>query len=310
MLEKIVLMHSANFNFLEINLEKDLFFLGDNGSGKTTLIRAIQYLFNGDVTNLGIPTDKDGFKEYYFKEPNSYIIYIFNDFFIFMYKSGGEIIKLFSKQEFSISEIISNNNEIYDFNKIRQYIRSPKFKIPSIRGVNEYRDIIYGQNKKYLDFKLTTIKDYNTFIKLFNQIFNIDKSIIDSKSIKQAIEKTLDYEKSFIDFDYKHYLDEINKLQSEYRFFKKFEEQSNNIDNSKNLKDDLVTIENSIKIKKSEISFKSKKEIEIGLILNKKIKSINNNIEKNSKYIKSKNNILIKCNSKITDIRDYLKFDF
>ena len=128
MIKQIILINSANFNFLDINLEKDLFFLGGNGSGKTTAIRAIHYLFSGDVRNLGIPTDKDGFKEYYFKYSNSYIIYAFEDFFIFMYKVGGEIVKIFSKQKFDKSKIIDENYRLYELDKIKKYVKGVSLK--------------------------------------------------------------------------------------------------------------------------------------------------------------------------------------
>ena len=84
MLKEIILINSANFDFARVKLDRDLFFLGDNGSGKTSFIRAIHFLYSGDVKSLAIPSDKMGFKEYYFRYENSYIFYIFEEFFIFM----------------------------------------------------------------------------------------------------------------------------------------------------------------------------------------------------------------------------------
>jgi Recombinational DNA repair ATPase (RecF pathway) len=128
MIQKIYLINSANFSFLDLSLQKDLFFLGDNGSGKTTVIRAIHYLFSADVRNLGIPTDKEGFKEYYFRYSNSYIVYVFEEFFIFMYKSGGEIVKVFSKQPFALERIMDEDRQLYELEAIKRYLKEAPLK--------------------------------------------------------------------------------------------------------------------------------------------------------------------------------------
>lgn len=124
----MVLINSANFSFLNLNLQKDLFFLGENGSGKTTAIRAIHYLFSRDGRNLGIPNDKEGFKEYYFRYQDSYIAYIFEEFFIFMYKSGTEIVKVFSKQLFSLDRIMDEERRLYDLEAIKHYLKEAPLK--------------------------------------------------------------------------------------------------------------------------------------------------------------------------------------
>jgi len=261
-LKKIILINSANFNYLEVDMSKDLFFLGDNGSGKTTVIRAVHYLFSGDVRNLGIPTDKDGFKEYYFRYQNSYMIYVFEDFFIFMYKASGEIVKIFSKQNFDNSRVIDAEGNLFDLNDIKRYAKEPNLK-KTVKSLSEYRDIIYGHDAKHKDFCFTYIKNSDIFIGLFNEIFNIDKSIIDSKSIKKAIQTTLDFEKEVIDFNYDEYLQRIYEFQSKYKFFREFEKQKNSIDEAYVLKGELLELEGSLSHTKEKIKYLSVKEEEL-----------------------------------------------
>jgi len=261
MIKNIILINSANFNYLDVSLEKDLFFLGDNGSGKTTVIRAIHYLFSGDVRNLGIPTDKDGFKEYYFRYPNSYMIYVFEDFFIFMYKTSGEIVKLFSKQKFDRSRIIDENSNLYELDTIKRYAKEANLK-KTVKSLSQYRDIIYGNDSNLLDFKFTSIKNSEVFIGLFNEIFNIDKSIIDSKSIKKAIQTTLSYEKKVIDFNHEKYLQDIYNFQSEYKFFREFEKQKESIEEAYSLKNILLEYEERHSELLSNILYASLKEQE------------------------------------------------
>ena len=294
MIQKIILINSANFNFLEVNLEKDLFFLGDNGSGKSTVIRAIHYLFSGDVRNLGIPTDKDGFKEYYFRYPNSYIIYVFEDFFIFMYKAGGEIVKLFSKQKFDIGRVIDTESNLYELDAIKKYAKMPNMK-KTIRSMSEYREIIYGNDKRYLDFKFTTIKNSSVFIGLFNEIFNIDKSIIDSKSIKRAIETTLDSEKKVLEFEHDRYLQEIYKFQSQYKFFREFEKQKENIEDAYTIKNLLLAYEDELQTLASYILTASKREQQLLERSQTKLTELQNSL-KSRKRLRAKHQAtLLKC---------------
>ena len=62
MIRRMILINSANFDLVDIDLSKDVFFLGDNASGKTTTTRAIHYLYNAEGRQLGIPSDKDSFE--------------------------------------------------------------------------------------------------------------------------------------------------------------------------------------------------------------------------------------------------------
>jgi len=162
MLKEIFLINSARFDFARVRLDRDLFFLGDNGSGKTSFIRAIHFLYSGDVKSLGISNDKESFKEYYFKYENSYIIYVFESFFIFVYKRGNELHKVFSKQPFELAKITDEAGNLKPFEAIRAYLRSvPLHK--RISGVSDYSDILYGLNRQYLDFKIADIRNKALF---------------------------------------------------------------------------------------------------------------------------------------------------
>ncbi len=265
MLQKMILINSAEFDYLEIDLEKDLFFAGDNGTGKTTSIIALFYLFSGDnhSRKLGISSDKKSFKEYYFPdERNSYLIYVFEEFFILMYRQNGEIIRYFSKQSFHIEQIKTTDGSLLELKKIRRFIKqAPLFHLS--KSTDAYRQIIYGQNRAYLDFRITDIKHYDIFIDLFGQTFNVDKSIVDAKSIKMAIQKSINQVDSTIEFNYQNYMDEIKRFQDIYLFFRKFEKEEGRIDEAVTLKERLLESEKVMKGIESFISYRRTLEVEL-----------------------------------------------
>ncbi len=265
----MILINSAEFDYAEIDLEKDMFFAGDNGTGKTSSIIALFYLFSGDNNSrkLGISSDKKSFKEYYFPDDrNSFLIYVFEDFFIFMYKQNGEIFKRFSKQVFDIKKIVQDDARLQSFQNIQNYLKDAP--LTYLAKSSEYREIIYGQNPRYLDFKITEIKNYNVFVELFNQTFNVDKSIVDAHSIKRAIQKSLNIEEKNIEFNYQQYMDEIKKFQESYLFFRKFEKESSKINQAFTLQEQILKTEESIDQLASNILYRQ--EVEVGLLEEKK----------------------------------------
>ncbi|CAA6798782.1 MAG: Chromosome partition protein smc [uncultured Sulfurovum sp.] len=264
MLKKMILINSAEFDYAEIDLSKDMFFAGDNGTGKTSSIIALFYLFSGDNNSkkLGISSDKKSFKEYYFPdERNSFIIYIFDGFFIFMYKQNEEVFKHFSKQDFDIKNIVQANGSLENFKSIQRYIKDAP--LTYLSKSSEYREIIYGQNRHYLDFKITNIKNYNVFVELFNQTFNVDKSIVDATSIKRAIQKSLNIEEKNIEFNYQKYMEQIKIFQESYLFFRKFEKESDKISQSFKFQEELLTLEEQIDELSSNILYRQSIEVEL-----------------------------------------------
>jgi len=252
MIRRMILINSANFDFVDIDLSKDVFFLGDNASGKTTTTRAIHYLYNAEGRQLGIPSDKDSFEKYYFPYDNSYIVYVFDNFFIMAFKRSGKVQKWFSKQPFDLERVIANGT-LVEHEHIRAYIKDVSAYRPQTNA--EYRKIIYGQERRYTDFSIASIKNYDAFLEVYNMVFNVDKAIVDMKSIKKAIQKSLQKDDEILSLDFDSYIADMTAFKRDYDFFKKFDRQRDNIKKAVGVMEELVSLEETIQLLLGKISY-------------------------------------------------------
>jgi len=261
-MNKIYFFNAANFSFAEIDLrKKNVFFVGDNGSGKTTAIRAIHYYYNSDVKALGIDPNKESFKDFYFKYDNSFIIYEFEDYFVLMYKRSGDIKRIFSRQKFDVNRVLKGD-EIISLKEVINYANEASLKYRPQTN-EEYKKIIYGLDRQRLDFKLTTIKNYNTFINLYNKIFNVNKAVFDAKSIKEIIFTTLERVEAG-EINYEEFANELIDYRHYFIFYKKFKEQNSNIEKLYIYKNALIRLQKEIDEILAKIAYK--KEIEEKLV--------------------------------------------
>lgn len=315
----MILINSANFQLADVDLSKEIFFVGDNVAGKTTTTRAIHFLYNGNGNKLGITRNQNSFAKHYFPYDDSYIIYIFEDFFIFTYKRNDTIKRWFSKQEFNINEVIKNG-KLLDFKMIIEYINQATLKVrPS--SIQEYTDILYGKSREYLDFSIAKIDNYKIFLEVFDMIFNIDKAIVTAVDIKKAIQKSLDRKDEVLSIDYDDFIKKLNEFSRAYNFFKIFDSNRSNLSNALILKDNLLSKEDKIATISKAINYKSKIEIKEFNELNlekanlklkidtykTKLKKINSFYQHFEKRLKSKISILDKNIIKLDNLKE--KFD-
>lgn len=250
----MILINSANFTRAEFDLSKETFFVGSNAGGKTTCTRALHFLYNCDPTKLGIPSDKTSFNKHYYPHDNSYIIYTFESFFIFTYKQNDKIQRYFSKQIYDENRIFSENNTLNERQEIIKYIKEPSWHLPKTK--EEYTDILYGKNKKFVDFSIAKIKHYEIFIEILNLVFNVDKAIVDAMSIKKAIQKALKRDDEIVTFDFEKNISRLKEFENLYYFFKIFDKQRNNIDIAIEIKNKLLNLEEKFNEILSKINYK------------------------------------------------------
>jgi hypothetical protein len=281
----MILINSAKFIRAEFDLSKETFFVGSNAGGKTTSTRALHFLYNSDPRKLGIPSDKTSFKKHYYPFDDSYIIYTFEDFFILTYKRGDEIHRYFSKQVYDKNRIFSNNNTLNEHDDIIKYVKEPSWHHP--KTIEEYTDILYGKNKKFIDFSISKIKHYETFIEILNLVFNVDKAIVDSISIKKAIQKALKRDDEIVTLDFEKYIRKLKEFETSYYFFKTFDKQRKNIDVATSIKIELLNLEEKNNVLSNMIQYRKDKEQDELLKANEQIEQISIGIEK---FNKKKNN--------------------
>lgn len=256
----MILINSANFKIAEFDFSKEVFFVGSNAGGKTTSTKALHFLYNANGKKLGISTQKDSFSKHYFPYDNSYIIYTFEGFFIIAFKRSGEIVKYFCKQDFDRNRIILLNEKLADHEDIIKYVKDKDFVHYRPKGTDEYMSILYGQNAKYLDFSISSVKNYETFIEVLNLVFNVDKAIVDSNSIKRAIQKSLNKADETVVFDFEKYRQQLRGFERNYHFFKVFDANRKYIGKAVDTKNILLELEDKESILLKLIKYRAELE--------------------------------------------------
>lgn len=190
-LRKIIFINSANIPYGEVLLDGNVHFIGTQGVGKSTLLRAILFFYNANMRQLGIPSEKQSFLEYYFDNLNSHLIYEVqadkHTYCVWAFKSQNRICYRLIDKAFDKSYFIEGNqsktekevqkrlNEFgisYSRNKINKY--------------KDYTDIIYGNAKR--EFRKYAILESNAYENIPRTISNVFlNSKLEATFIKNTI---------------------------------------------------------------------------------------------------------------------------
>lgn len=222
-LNKIVFLNSAHIPFTEVRLDGNVHFIGTQGVGKSTLLRALLFFYNADKLKLGIPKEKKSFDAFYFPYSNSYIIYeVMREngaYCIVATKSQGRVFFRFVDAAFDKNWFINEHNEVYhEWGRIRELI-GPKVQITrQVTGYEEYRDIIFGNNRKqemipFRKFAIVESTKYQNIPRTIQNVFLNSK--LDADFIKDTIIRSMSEEDVAVDLDY--YRNQIKEFEQEYK---------------------------------------------------------------------------------------------
>jgi hypothetical protein len=318
-LNKIIFIKSADIDYQEISLNGNVHFTGDQGVGKSTVLRAILFFYNARTDKLGINTGDENFLEFYFKYPNSHIIYEIqtehNKFTVWLTKEGNRPAYRLIDAEFQKDFFFENTTTGFQplqIDDIKHNIRENNITISrKIFLFNEFRDIIYGANKdnKYVPYAIMQSPVYqnvpNTITNIFlNAQLNSDKikqtiihSLIGEEQNENKTKYQIDlptirkdlseFEQDFNDIsDFDKTKIKAQKIILLANDFKKKEQEK--IANAQNLGESLLFYQNEINIIKSEFN-NTKQELKIS---NNKINELKEKHTKTEKEIEDKITIL------------------
>lgn len=218
-LNKIVLINSANISYAEISLDGNVHFTGTQGVGKSTVLRALLFFYNADKQHLGIQQGQKPFIEFYFKNPNSYIVYEVNReigaYSILVSRYQGKVTYQFIDAPYSKAWLIDDGNHVFsDWQKIKE--RLHEFNLTASARIDTgsfYRDVIFGNTNdhKYTKFAIVESSRYQNIPRSIQNVFL--NSIVDADFVKNTIIQSMDDD---IPIDMTSYRSLISDFEREY----------------------------------------------------------------------------------------------
>ncbi|EAY26989.1 conserved hypothetical protein [Microscilla marina ATCC 23134] len=203
----MVFINSASMSYAEVGVDGNVHLIGTQGAGKSTLLRAILFFYNADKTKLGIPREKKGFDEYYFPYQNSYIVFEVAkenaSFCVLAFKNQAKTCFRFIDSAYQKTLFIDALNHARDWAGIRDALGSKIGYSKVINSYEEYRNIIYGNNKGLSsDFKKYAMLESAQYQNIPRTIQNVFlNSKLEAAFIKATIIKSINEEELSIDLD-------------------------------------------------------------------------------------------------------------
>lgn len=202
-LNKIIFINSAKISYAEILVDGNVHFIGTQGVGKSTALRAILFFYNADKTRLGIEKSKKTFDEYYFPFADSFVVYEVmretGPFCILAHKSQGRVAFHFLDGPYGQEHFIDSDGKAREWEKVRNIL--PYKYSRKVDGYEEYRDILYGNNKgmkaEFRKYALLESRVYQNLPRTIQNVFLNSK--LEAEFIKQTIIMSLDEQEMKID---------------------------------------------------------------------------------------------------------------
>ncbi len=226
-LSKIIFINSASIRYQEIGLDGNIHFIGTQGVGKSTLLRAILFFYNADTGKLGIPSGKQSYAEYYFKNSNSSIIYEVkgetSNYCILTYKQSGRVAYRFIDSPYKIEHYIKDNLALDPWDKIRANLdQAGIYYSNKVERYEEYRNILYGNFEGRTQFRKYALFESKLFQNIPRTIQNVFlNSKLEADFIKKTIIDSLSEENFEIDLSiYRHHLSDFENEYKDINTFK------------------------------------------------------------------------------------------
>ena len=236
-LKSITYVNAASIPFARAELDGNTLMVGANGAGKTTVLRSALYFYGvHDDSALGINIrKKKGFREYYFRELNSFIAFRYSNaqgsVLIIAYRSANSGVKfrfVAEHEPLDDAELFLEHRVARAPEALWKRLRALEYEVSEVVStLTEYRSILYGQAgaayRKYAFFE--TKEDYGNFIHVLSNVFI--NSRLDASSVQKTISNAIP---GFEPIDLEQIERSIASFRGKYDDVTKFEEHRTTVE--------------------------------------------------------------------------------